>query len=93
MRSLKWAVPGAQSQKRKAKSNRGDGGIQGFMAELQRQREEMNQQESANMENLIKMQQEAEDRRFKAMQEQQQANTQMVMQLMGTFMRALFPAH
>lgn len=92
MRSSKWAVPGAQSRKRKAKSDQGDGGIQRYMAELQRQREEMYQQESANMENLVKMQQEAEDRRFKAMQEQQQANTQMVMQLMGTFMSALFPA-
>ncbi|KAI4826905.1 hypothetical protein KUCAC02_030335 [Chaenocephalus aceratus] len=40
-------------------------------------------QESANFETFLRAQQEAEERRFKAMQEQSQENNRMFMQLIG----------
>ena len=42
------------------------------------------QQDRADLENVMKMQQEGEDCLFQAKQEQQQATTQMFLQLMGT---------
>lgn len=48
-------------------------------------------EEKAVFEDLIKMQQEAEERRFKAVVEVQRANSQLLLHMMGTLVRALWP--
>lgn len=48
-------------------------------------------EEKVVFEDLIKMQQEAEERRFKAVVEVQRANSQLLLHMMGTLVRALLP--
>ncbi len=47
--------------------------------------------EAAVFEKMLKAQQEAEESRFQRMQAQQQANYQMLLQVMGSFISALHP--
>lgn len=55
-------------------------------AEQKRRREE-----TAVFESFVKMQREAEERQFKAVTEQQRANSQLLLHLMCTFVKALLP--
>lgn len=48
-------------------------------------------EEKAVFEDFMKMQQEAEERRFKAIMEPQRANNQLLLHMMGTLIRALLP--
>lgn len=89
-------IPGAQSRKRKHKSSYLDQKFLSYMAENRRQLEALNKaeeqhlaQETAIFEKMLKAQQEAEESRFRRMQEQQQANYQMLLQVMGSFVNAL----
>ncbi|KAK7175607.1 hypothetical protein R3I93_002515 [Phoxinus phoxinus] len=99
--SGRLAIPGAQARKhlgrkRKAKDCLDDSGLQAYMAQQSKQLHEMFEaeqkqqaQENAVLENLLRAHQEAEERRFQAMQAQQEANRQMFTQLVATLANAL----
>ncbi|KAK2907367.1 hypothetical protein Q8A67_006352 [Cirrhinus molitorella] len=94
------AIPGAQARKhlgrkRKAKDHQADG-LQAYMAQQSKQLQDMYEaeqkrqaQENTVLENLLRAHQEAEERRFQAMQAQQEANRHMFTQLMATVANAL----
>ncbi len=89
-----WAIPGANSRKRKARSDCSDRLLEAFMHQKKKMDEGdiiQEKQESAELLNFMKMQHEAEEPRFRAMMEQQQATTQQFMQIMGSFARAVSP--
>lgn len=48
-------------------------------------------EEKAAFEKFFREQREAEERRFQALQEQQQANTRMLLHMMETFAKAVLP--
>ncbi|KAM6943609.1 uncharacterized protein FYW49_006435 [Xenentodon cancila] len=89
---LRWVIPGAQDRKRKSRTDRLDGFLESCMQQ-QKQMDEADrkryEEDKATFENFIRMQQEAEECRFKAIQDQQQANNQVFLHMMGTFARAL----
>ncbi|XP_062409562.1 uncharacterized protein LOC134100403 [Sardina pilchardus] len=87
----KLPIPGAKARKRKAKSNRVDDEVVEYLAESRKMMQEIQgseqrrlDQESANFDKYLNAQREAEERRFHAMQLQQQASNQMIMQLVST---------
>lgn len=91
----KLPIPGSQSRKRKARSSLCDQ-LHLYQAEQKRHLEQIHEaeqnhqaRETAALENILRLQQEAEERRFNAMQAQQQASQQMFLQLMGTVVCAL----
>ncbi|KAI4803414.1 hypothetical protein KUCAC02_006963 [Chaenocephalus aceratus] len=80
----RWAIPGANSRKSKDRT------VLSVMAEQMREvnalmeaEQSHQRQESAHFETFLRAQQEAEERRFKALQEQSQENNRMFMQLIG----------
>ncbi|XP_055021162.1 uncharacterized protein LOC129412124 [Boleophthalmus pectinirostris] len=90
----KLPIPGAQARKRKAKSNRDDEVVE-YLAQTQKMLHDIQgaeqrrmDQEAASFEKLLKAQQEAEERRFQAMQVQQQATNQMMLQLLSTLVNS-----
>ena len=88
----RWAIPGATSRKRKSRSDGPDRVLEAFMQQKRKMDEAdsiREKQESADLSNFMKIQHEAEERRFRAMMEQQQATTQQFLQIMGTFARAV----
>lgn len=91
---IQWTVPGAQVGKRKRKTDHLESFLESYMQQ-KRQRDEADQkrrdEDKAVFENFIKMQQEAEERQFKAITELQQANSQLLLHMMGTFAKALLP--
>ncbi|KAL2082804.1 hypothetical protein ACEWY4_022622 [Coilia grayii] len=87
-------IPGSQARKRKAKSNRDDEVVE-YLAESQKMLHEIHEaeqrrmvQEAVAFEKLLKAQQESEERRFQAMQMQQQASNQMILQLVNTLVNS-----
>lgn len=91
-------IPGAESRKRKHKSSRVDRELLTYMEESTRQLDALKKaeenhlaQEAAAFEKMLKAQHEAEESRFQRMQAQQQANHQMLIQVMGSFISALNP--
>ncbi|XP_037538431.1 trihelix transcription factor GT-3a-like [Nematolebias whitei] len=88
------AVPGAQKRKKKTKADRFENLCESYMDD-QRKRDEDEckrmKQESASFESFLKMQQQAEEKHFQLMQEQQKANSQMFFQMMSTFLHAAMP--
>ncbi|KAJ8353503.1 hypothetical protein SKAU_G00210700 [Synaphobranchus kaupii] len=77
-------IPRAKAQKRNAKSCRADDEFRAYMTDNRRMLEEIRgaeqgqvAQEAATFEWILQAQQEAEERRFRAMQAQQQATNQM----------------
>ncbi|XP_049917254.1 interferon-induced protein 44-like isoform X2 [Epinephelus moara] len=92
--SLRWATPGAQGRKRKSWTERLDSFLESYMQhkrKMDKADQKRHDEERAAFENFNRLQQEAEERRFKAIQEQQQANNQLLLHMMGTFARALLP--
>lgn len=91
---IQWTVPGAQVRKRKRKTDHLERFLESYMQQ-KRQMDEADQkrrdEEKAVFENFIKMQQEAEERQFKAITEQQQANSQLLLHMVGTLAKALLP--
>lgn len=91
---VQWTVPGAHVRKRKRKTNHLERFLESYMQQ-KRRLDEVDQnrrdEEKAVFEDLIKMQQEAEERRFKAVMEVQRANSQLLLHMMGTLVRALLP--
>ncbi|KAL2102331.1 hypothetical protein ACEWY4_001499 [Coilia grayii] len=91
-KELKFSIPGAQARKRKAKSSRAeDDDLRQYMIESRRMMQEIQaveqrrlEEEAAAFERMMRAQLEADERRFQALQAQQQANNQMFMQLMST---------
>ncbi|XP_054650492.1 uncharacterized protein LOC129191298 [Dunckerocampus dactyliophorus] len=83
---FRWTVPGAQNKKRKSRVDRFDIFLESYMQQ-KRQMDEADRkrrdEERAAFEKFMRMQQEADERRFKAMQEQQQVNNQLLLQMMG----------
>uniref|UniRef100_UPI003AAE612A uncharacterized protein n=1 Tax=Centroberyx gerrardi TaxID=166262 RepID=UPI003AAE612A len=80
-----WAIPGAPLRKRIAKSGL-DSRMLEYMAEQRKKLNAMmeaehshHQQESATFESFLQAQQEAEERRFKALQVQNQENNRTIM--------------
>lgn len=59
-----------------------------MMQEIQGSEQRWLNQESAAFDKLLKAQQEAEERRFQAMQLQQQASNQMILQLVSTLVNS-----
>ncbi|XP_073729883.1 uncharacterized protein [Misgurnus anguillicaudatus] len=85
-------IPGARARKRKVKSSSTDSE---FMTELKRVMEDIHsaeQRQESHFERMLKAQLDAEEKRFREMQAQQQATTQMFFQLMGNIASALNPA-
>lgn len=91
---IQWTVPGAQVRKRKRKTDHLESFLESYMQQ-KRQMDEADQkrrdEEKAVFENFIKMQQEAEERQFKAITQLQQANSQLLLHMMGTLAKALLP--
>nr|XP_061828719.1 uncharacterized protein LOC133614617 isoform X1 [Nerophis lumbriciformis] len=84
--TFRWTVPGARSKKRKSRVDRFDSFLESYMRQ-KRQMDEADRrrrdEERAAFETFLRMQQEADERRFKIMQEQQQVNNQLLLQMMG----------
>ncbi|XP_034060397.1 uncharacterized protein LOC117538637 [Gymnodraco acuticeps] len=85
----RWVIPGANSRGEKAKTGQAST-VLSVIAEQMREvnalmeAEQTHQrQESAHFETFLRAQQEAEERRFKALQKQSQKNNRMFMQLIG----------
>lgn len=53
--------------------------------------QKLRDEEKAVFANLIKMQQEAEERQFRSIGEEQRANGQLLLHMMGTLVKALLP--
>lgn len=91
---VQWTVPGAHFRKRKRKTNHLERFLESYMQQ-KRRLDEVDQkrrdEEKAVFEDFIKMQQEAEERRFNAIMEPQRANSQLLLHMMGTLIRALLP--
>ncbi len=99
--SGRLAIPGAQARKhlgrkRKAKDCQANSGLQAYMAQQSMQLQDMYEaeqkrqaQETTVLEKLLRAHQEAEERRFQAMQAQQEANRHMFTQLVATLAIAL----
>ncbi|XP_054899559.1 uncharacterized protein LOC129368550 [Poeciliopsis prolifica] len=88
------AVPGAQKRKRDTKTDKFEKMFVSYLDEKRKMDEaecERMKQEQASFENFLKMQQEAEERRFQLMQEQQKANSEMFFQMMSSFLHAAVP--
>lgn len=91
---VQWTVPGAQGRKRKRKTDHLESFLESYMRQKRRMDEadqKRRDEEKAVFENFFKMQQEAEERQFKAIREQQQANSQLLLRMMGTLVKALSP--
>ncbi|XP_061600715.1 uncharacterized protein LOC133463277 isoform X1 [Cololabis saira] len=89
---VRWVIPGAQERKRKSRTDRLDSFLESCVKQ-QKQMDEAdqkrNEEDKATFENFIRVQQEAEACRFKAIQDQQQTNNQVFLHMMGTFAKAL----
>lgn len=91
---VQWTVPGTQVRKRKRKTDHLESFLESYMQQKRRMDEadqKRRDEEKAVFENFIKMQQEAEERQFKAITEQQRANSQLLLHMMGTLVKALLP--
>ncbi|KAK7926067.1 hypothetical protein WMY93_008377 [Mugilogobius chulae] len=85
---------GTQKRKKKTKTDRFEKMFESYLDEKKKMDEDeckRMKQESTCFENFLKMQQQAEEKRFQLLQEQQRANNQMFFQMMGTFLRAAVP--
>lgn len=92
---IQWTVPGAQVRKRKRKADRLESFLDSYLQQKRRMDEadqKRREEEKAVFENFIKMQQEAEERQFRAITELQQANSQLLLHMMGTLAKALMPS-
>ncbi|XP_032431553.1 trihelix transcription factor GT-3a-like isoform X2 [Xiphophorus hellerii] len=90
----KVTVPGAQKRKRDTKTEKFEKMFVSYLDEKKKLDEaecERMKQEQASFENFLKMQQQAEERRFQLMQEQQRANSKMFFQMMSDFLHAAMP--
>ncbi|KAL2077906.1 hypothetical protein ACEWY4_025591 [Coilia grayii] len=88
------AIPDSQSRKRKARNSQDE--LQQLLAEQRQFMKDMmdaeraqRAEEAADFSNMRMAQQEAEERRFQAMQAQHQATNSMFMQVMSNLTRAL----
>lgn len=91
---IQWTVPGAQVRKKKRKADRLEGFLDSYLQQKRRMDEadqKRREEEKVVFENFIKMQQEAEERQFRAITEMQQANSQLLLHMMGTLAKALMP--
>ncbi|XP_074521445.1 uncharacterized protein LOC141798294 [Halichoeres trimaculatus] len=91
----RWAIPGAANRKKRPKTCL-DSRLKEYMSEQKKQLDAMIEaeqshlrHETATFESFLRVQQEAEERRFKALQEQNRENNRMFMQLIGSVMNAV----
>lgn len=91
---VQWTVPVVQVRQRKRKT----GHLERFLESYIHQKRLMDEadqkrrdEEKAVFENFIKTQQEAEQRQFRAITEQQRASNQLLLHMMGTLVKALLP--
>lgn len=89
-----WGAPSTQDRKLKSGSGGLESLLEGYM-QHKRQMDEADQKRHEELktgfENFMRMQQEAEERWFSAIQERQQANSQLFMYMVETFAKALLP--
>lgn len=91
---VQWTVPGARVRKRTRKTDHLERFLESYMQQKRRLDEadqKRRDEEKAVFESFIKMQQEAEERQFRAITEQQRANSQLLLHMMGTLAKALLP--
>lgn len=91
---VQWTVPGTRVRKRKRKTDHLERFLESYMQQKRRMDEvdqKRRDEEKAAFESFLKMQQEAEERQLEAIAEQQRANSQLLLHMMGTLVKALLP--
>ncbi|XP_037550648.1 uncharacterized protein LOC119427137 [Nematolebias whitei] len=92
--SLLDELAAAQKRKKKTKADRFEKMLERYLDEKRKTDEDeckRMKQESASFENFLKMQQQAVERHFQLMQEQQTANNKRFFEMMSTFLHAAMP--